>query len=150
MFKKRSDAGIDVMGVNVLVFSFHSNRKNETNVFECSLKRRNGFSFNELNIQRIPNDPQNSGNDALVSFYALYPNGTQNDNGVPVPVSALVNAWSEQLSTIQQQTGLQLQVTTAAEESASTESDDLDWPLVLGVSIAGVLLLVLGICVLLL
>lgn len=113
-------------------------------------KHRSGFTFTELNIHRIPNDPRDDGNDALVSFYGLYPNGTQNSDGVPVPLGVLINAWSEQLSTIKKDTNLQLMVTTEAETGSSTKSDDLDWPLVLGVSIAAILLLVLGICVLVL
>ena len=111
---------------------------------------RNGFTFTELNIHRIPNDPKDDGDDALVSFYALYPNGTQNEDGNPVPLAALLNAWNEQLRTIRNDTNLQLSVTTEAQTESSSTPDDLDWPLVLGVSIAGVLLLVLGICVLVL
>ena len=114
------------------------------------LKHRSGFTFTELHIHRIPNDPRNDGQDVLVSFYSLYPNGTQNDDGAPVPQAALVNAWLEHLNTLQTDTGLRLLITTEAQTDPQTESDDLDWPLVLGVSIAGVLLLVLGICVLVL
>jgi hypothetical protein len=113
-------------------------------------KQRSGFTFTELHIHRIPGHPMDDGSDALVSFYALYPNGTQNDDGGPVPQVALVNAWLEHLSTLKTKTGLELLVTTEAQTDTTKQTDDLDWPLVLGVSIAAVLLLVLGICVLVL
>lgn len=105
-----------------------------------------------MHIHRVPNDPQDSENGTLISFYALYPNGTQNNDLVPVPLTAAQNAWSERLGTIQQRTNLKLSVVNKTEEVAesTTGSSDLDWPLVLGISMAGVLLLVLGVCVLVL
>lgn len=120
-------------------------------VVECILsKYRNGFAFTELQVHRLPNNPQNDGNDGLISFYALYPNGTQNTDGVPVPQAVLVRAWTERLDKIKQETGLEISLTQKTDEKTTKKSDDLDWPLVLGVTIAGVLLLVLGVCVLVL
>lgn len=111
-------------------------------------KRRSGFTFTELHIRRIPNDPKDDGNNTLVSFYALYPNGTLNIDGVPVPLTILINAWTTQLATIQQDVSLRLFITTERVADSQTQSDDPDWPLILGISIAGGLLLILGVCVL--
>ena len=80
----------------------------------------------------------------MVSFYAVYPNGSQIGTNVPVPQSVLINAWTEQLSRIQQETSLKSEIVTEAKQAQITKNDDLDWPLILGVTIAGVLVLTMG------
>lgn len=114
---------------------------NEARRSECGLPRE-GFVFSELNVNRLPQNPIDDGNDALVSFYAVYPAGVQNGTNVPVPKMVLVDAWSEQLTSIQDQTGQTITVVT--EKTPSVKKDDFDWPLVLGISVAAVLLLTMG------
>ncbi|XP_028401634.1 mucin-like protein [Dendronephthya gigantea] len=148
-YQKQTDSAFRAALAEALTTYCNSNEERR---IECGLPR-NGFAFTELHVHRLANNPQNDGNDALISFYALYPNGTQSTAGVPVPRTVLVTAWTDRLDKIKQDTGLEIsltQIEKTEEESSGGESDELDWPLVLGVAIAGVLLLVLGVCVLVL
>lgn len=106
--------------------------------------------FSELNVNRLPGNPVDDGSDSLVSFYVVYPDGVKSETNVPVPQSALLNAATEHLKSIEKDTGQTLTITTEEVAVPRPAKDNLDWPLTLGVTIAAVLLLIMGICVLIL
>ena len=90
----------------------------------------------------LPGNPIDDGSDSLVSFYAVYPDGVKSE----APQSALLNAAREHLKTIERDTGQTLTIATEKKAVPRTvKDDDIDWPLILGVTIAAVLLLTLGI-----
>lgn len=94
----------------------------------------------------LPGNPIDDGSDSLVSFYAVYPDGVKSEANVAVPQSALLNAAREHLKTIERDTGQTLTIATEKKAVPRTvKDDDIDWPLILGVTIAAVLLLTLGI-----
>lgn len=123
-----------------------------TAVLVCSIQTlnifnlyfRSGFVFTEQNVHRIPTDPTQEGGDTSVSFYALYPNGVRNGTDIPVPKQVLSEAIKENLDNIRASTGLDS--LSLAEETAPSDDDEpIDWPLALGLSLAGALFLVMAV-----
>lgn len=72
--------------------------------FITSFKYRHGFQFSESNIFRVPNGTFQDGNDTLVSFYAIYPDGLQGDGRFPVPRSVLLSALNDRLEAVVEST----------------------------------------------
>ena len=105
---------------------------------------RAGFEFSENNVHRIQSDPSQDGNDTSVSFYALYPNGVHNDTNIPVPKMVLFNAIKENLDDIRESTDLD-GLSLAGDSSVPSDDKGVDWPLILGLSLAGALLFLAGI-----
>ncbi|XP_028400186.1 LOW QUALITY PROTEIN: mucin-like protein [Dendronephthya gigantea] len=116
---------------------------NDSRRRECGLPG-SGFEFSENNIHRIQSDPSQDGSDTSVSFYALYPNGVHADTNIPVPQITLSNAIKENLNDIRQSTGLDA-LTLVEDTLPSSDDKGVDWPLILGLSLAGALLVLSGI-----
>lgn len=104
---------------------------------------RYGFEFNEQDIHRIPSDPTQDGRDTSISIYALYPNGTLFGMDIPVPQQVLFNAIRENLDSIRDSTGLDS--LSLDEGTVPSDDEQFDWPLALGLSIAGALFALMGI-----
>ena len=111
-------------------------------MFVIYLLIRSGFLFSEQDVHRIPSQPTQKGSDTSVSYYVLYPNGSRNETGIPVSQQVVSEAIKEDLDNIRRSTGLNS--LTLAEETPPSEDDEaIDWPLALGLSLVGALLLVM-------
>jgi hypothetical protein len=108
----------------------------------CNLSFRSGFLFSEQDVHRTPSQPTQEGSDTSVSYYAIYPNGTRGEAGIPVSQQVLTEAIKEDLANIRTSTGLD-SLSLAGETSPSEDDDVVDWPLALGLSLAGVLFLLM-------